>query len=307
MTLDLGKEALASFLQAPIEEVEYTLLEAGLDENSVLKGTYQEKSYVVKCFNSASKGICEIAWTKHANDLGIGALLYDADLTGRYLMMEFVEGRSMDPVLANDPVFLKKLAQNVKKLHQSSIPTAEKIDLFSGIEEKFRALKCEGELAQLLEFLNLQVKSGETAVRSIQVPCHNDLNPRNLFFNKGRVIIVDWGDAVLSNPYYDIATFFVLNIIEEKARDLFLKEYNKELIASSWKEYFHQLEQIVLFEFALNLFLCVQEGGELGFLKNPLRKTKSLSHYLSLFARGEQEVDSAFLYGMGLAALRCIQ
>lgn len=53
------------------------------------------------------------------------------------------------------------------------------------------------------------------------VPCHNDLNWDNIFIDDNHVTFIDWGDAALANPYFDIAAFFVLNGVKSENKKLF--------------------------------------------------------------------------------------
>ena len=70
------------------------------------------------------------------------------------------------------------------------------------------------------------------------VPCHNDLNPGNIFANNNQVTLIDWGDAALGNPYYDIAAFFVLNVIEPENEKLFFEQYDAQILNPQWQAYY---------------------------------------------------------------------
>ena len=133
-------------------------------------------------------------------------------------------------------------------------------------------------------------------------PCHNDLNWGNIFVNND-VTLIDWGDATLGNPYYDIAAFFVLNVIEPENEKLFLEHYDTKLLNPQWQAYMRLLKQLVYFEFALNLLLGVQAGKSELLHVHELPKVSPISYYLTLLAKKEVKVDSDFLHTMALASL----
>lgn len=138
------------------------------------------------------------------------------------------------------------------------------------------------------------------------VPCHNDLNPGNIFIKKDKVIFIDWGDSAIANPYYDIAIFFVLNSIPEQQQNFFLEQYNKKLLASNWQEYLNLLKNMVHFEFALNLLRGVQEQKPELLFKSNIEPVKQLDYYLDRLSK-EPNLTTDFLYEMAIASLLSIR
>lgn len=281
-------------------------LAGGLDEAAVVKCDCQSKSYIVKVFSDHLTGRRESSWTKHASDLGIGPKFYYADSAGRYIIMEFVEGNSLVPLMANSRPTLQYIATNVALLHSSSAPFAQPVDVFVRIDTKYRRLKISGELSNMLESLWEHIKSIKSRIQGIPVslvPCQNDLNPRNMFASDNRVIIIDWGDATIGNPYYDIAVFLILNAIEKENEKFFLEQYDAKLLEPQHYAYLQAFKQLVYFEFALNLLFSVQEmNAELLHVQN-IEQVKDLNHYLTIFAQQDVVTDSTFFYSMAIASL----
>ena len=64
------------------------------------------------------------------------------------------------------------------------------------------------------------------------VLCHNDLNPKNIFFSED-VKFIDWEYAGVNDRYFDVACVCVEFRLEGKMQEVFLKsyfegEYNEE-------------------------------------------------------------------------------
>jgi thiamine kinase-like enzyme len=56
------------------------------------------------------------------------------------------------------------------------------------------------------------------------VLCHNDLNPKNIFFSED-VKFIDWEYAVVNDRYFDVACVCVEFRLEGRMQEVFLKSY----------------------------------------------------------------------------------
>jgi thiamine kinase-like enzyme len=181
--------------------------------------------------------------------------------------------------------------------------------MFERIDTKYKKLTVSGELYDLLKKSFQYVKSIQTRLQDLTVslaPCHNDLNPGNIFVHNDQVTFIDWGDAALGNPYYDIAAFFVLNVIEAENQKLFFEHYDKKLLSPEWQAYMHLCKQVVYFEFALNLLGGVQAGKNELLHAIHIPEVQTVNYYLTRLAARDVEIDSIFLYSMALASVNKI-
>lgn len=302
----VAQKVLAAYLKQPVNDISCTLLTGGSDEATVIKCTHCAKNYVVKLFSVSDVGKNEIVWTQHASDLGVGLKLYYADPAGSYMIIEFVKGNSLVPATANTPAIIKNIATSLARLHHSSTPFAHVSDMFTRIEAKYSKLRCSGELKNRMENGLEHAKKIKAQLQSLViplVPCHNDLNPGNIFANNNHIALIDWGDAALANPYYDIAAFFILNVIDKKNEKLFFEQYDAKLLNQQWQVRIQLYKQLVYFEFALNLLLGVQANKSELLHKQHIVQSNDLNHHLTLLAERTVEIDSAFLYNMAVASL----
>ena len=301
----IAQKVLAHFLQQPEDDISCKTLRSS-DEATVVNCTHLTTRYIVKFFGSGEFGKNEIAWTQHASDLGIGPKLYYADPNGSVMLIEFVEGNSLVLAIASTPAVIKSIATSVAKLHSSSAPFARVSDMVTRIDVKYKKLQSTGTLKDILEHCLQHVKKIQAKLQNLEVspaPCHNDLNPGNIFVHNNQVTLIDWGDAALGNPYYDIAAFLVLNVITKESENLFFEHYDAKLLNPQWQAYMYLYKQLVYFEFALNLLLGVQASKSELLHVQDVQKVNNINYYLTLLAKQELEIDNDFLYTMALASL----
>ena len=281
-----------------------------MGEESVVKCLHDNTNYIVKLFQETAPGKNEELWTEFAAHLGIGPCLYYADPAGTYFIMECAGGTSLTPNINASPLILQNIAESLALLHRSKAPFAQETDIFTRIESKYAALQTSGALLNLLvnlwHYIEL-IKENIRAVPVALVPCHNDLNPRNIFVDSNRVTLIDWGDSSIGNPYYDIVAFFILNSLTQEQETIFLTKYDPILLEQDWQSYLATLKQVVRFEFAVNLLRGVQELQKNLLMATRLPQTNSLQHYLNLFAEQQVPIDAPFIYAMALASLKEIR
>lgn len=300
------EQVLAEFLAQSADAISCQLLSGGSEEGNLVKCTYGTTNYVIKYFGDSAFGANEILWTRHASEFGIGSFVYYTDSAERYMITEFVHGNSLVPSTANTAVVIQGVATCLAKLHHSSLPSARISDLFTRIDIKYKKLQCSGQLKDMLERAIEYVESVKEQWqmdRVPNVPCHNDLNWGNIFVDGNRVTLIDWGDAALGNPYYDIAAFLVLNVINPQAESLFFEQYDARLLDSEWQTYIRVCKQLVYFEFAVNLLLGVQAGNSALLHAEQVTAVDDIDLYLSRLAARDVEVNGTFLYEMAVASL----
>lgn len=306
----VASKVVADFLAQPARNVACSELSGGSEEGTIFKCSYENASYVIKFFTKKEAGENEIAWTKHAGDLGIGSKLYYADPDGTYMITQFEQGSSLTPDTVNAPAIIKGIALNLARLHHSSASFAHEGDMFKRIATKYEKLQASGPLKDLLERDWLQVKKIGSQIKNVNVPlvpCHNDLNWGNIFINDYQVTFIDWGDAALANPYFDVAAFLVLNLITPENENVFFHYYDEQLSNAEQKAYVQLLKQLVYFEFALNLLLGVQESKKELLHLQEMPTADPVGHYLTLLAKKEVDVNASFLYTMAVASLNQIR
>ena len=160
--------------------------------------------------------------TKTASDMSIGPKLLYASSNLGIIVTEFLEGGPPTAeTFAKDSVVVM-LAKNIKQINNGPIFPREwnafdyiKARMPKNPDKKIKsALKKLMKIKQILQAANFQKK-----------PCHNDIQPNNLFVGKDRFLFIDWGDAGMSDPFWDLARTSILFGFSAHQEKIFLTAY----------------------------------------------------------------------------------
>ncbi|CAA6804618.1 MAG: Unknown protein [uncultured Sulfurovum sp.] len=129
-------------------------------------------------------------------------LLYDE--VNEIMIFAFLEGKHKETLDAHE---LKGLAEVLKKLHNieyggSPIP-----------------LEIQNHTETITKALTTIEKYPKEYVL-----CHNDLNPKNIFFSHD-IKFIDWEYAGVNDRYFDLACICVEFSLDEEMQEIFLKAY----------------------------------------------------------------------------------
>ena len=119
-----------------------------------------------------------------------------------------------------------------------------------------------------------------TAIKNHKIDpraCHNDIHTMNLFFTPEKTIkFIDWGNAGLADPFWDIACAVIKLHFSKEQVDFFLEKYFEDNISSVDRAHFVLMENIALLWTGLS-FLTIKEEIPSAAVKaavfNYLRKT----------------------------------
>ncbi len=119
---------------------------------------------------------------------------------------------------------LRRLADNLKKLHQSKISIPIEFDVFGKIEYyenliKNNTLPDYQETKGRIKSLKHKIKFND------HVLCHNDPLPENNIVTKDHHYLIDWEYAGTNDPFWDVAAPIVEAELSKKDERRFLKYY----------------------------------------------------------------------------------
>ncbi|HHT98874.1 MAG TPA: phosphotransferase [Acholeplasma sp.] len=101
---------------------------------------------------------------------------------------------------------LPKIAETLKKLHNSKIEPFKDYELKKRLERYESYINCRSE-----KYLELKSKwfqmYEEVYQKYPKVFCHNDAQRSNMVLANNQLYLLDWEYAALNDPYYDIASF----------------------------------------------------------------------------------------------------
>ncbi len=148
----------------------------------------------------------ELEWKvqRLAYDVGITAEPLVFDRKQGFMVFAFLEGEHKDKLDKND---VKYLANILQKLHTIKI---EQAPIHLEIKNKTK------EVIKAFETIDKYPKE--------YVLCHNDLNPKNIFFSND-IKLIDWEYAGVNDRYFDLACVCVEFHLGEEMQKVFLDTY----------------------------------------------------------------------------------
>ncbi len=246
-------DEVASLVQSALEVNEPVAVEelpGGNSGNPLFLATRGENRYIVRFFKSSAEAHHEIACQRAASDAGYGPHVFAADPEQRYLIMEYVEPMTSDRYRA--------LGTTLSKMHHGDAFPTHEADIFARIHtdiDKLKKKESFGFIAVHLEQMMLKVEEAIPASEQ-KAPCHNDLHPGNMIYSSGVYKIIDFGDAIQDDPYFDLATVIVHNCFNQTQEEAVLSSYFGRSILPEEKAKLTLMKQAVYICYAARNFLA---------------------------------------------------
>lgn len=123
------------------------------------------------------------------------------------------------------PVLLLKLAQLLSRLHRLPL---QAVQFSTKITKLNLAERCQFLWDQLDSTKHHQLAFKppfDEVVPFTQTICHHDIHLANLIEQNGRLYLIDWEYAAISDPALDIAMLFQANDLNNSEQHLFLDAY----------------------------------------------------------------------------------
>jgi|GEM_PF-1452750 len=176
------------------------------------------KKYVLRLLETdkaIEKRSSEIAAHQHAESLQIAPKLIYVDRPCSFMIMEYVEGRTFSRHGAdlNNNELATKVMQTFRKFHLSSQrPNISRETRPSSLHNQYMGNVKKGvAYPAVFDLIHKQFQEDAAKLRTQLTVTHSDLNPGNIIIGKdGNIYIIDWAEARLDNPFFDLGRFFSL-------------------------------------------------------------------------------------------------
>jgi predicted Ser/Thr protein kinase len=216
------------------QKIEIKKITEGRSDSAIYKASLNNKNYIVRML-SPERALNERKWevelVQKTADKNISPQVYYVSPDYQMIIMDFIDGENFYGSIARNPLLLKSLAQKLRILH--SLPVAEFAPKISTLEKNFFVKTEAIEYQELLKtFRSLEKKFLENSDLTIT---HTDVHPGNLIADQKNVWIIDWQDAGLYGPLFDLARFASIFKLPIKDEDFFIKAYFGREISSKEK------------------------------------------------------------------------
>ncbi len=221
--------------ERPIDSV--TILKGGLSGTRLYKVDVDAASFVVRQIGNRSTydRQREIAAQKKASAGGWGPHVYYADVSNGIIIMQYVVPDEKKKFLASGNIqqcadlgnLLKKIhavhsfdyrgsitdqiAHDIQAMSYVKTDTDQSGYFTPGLKEKFLSALARAQHAQ---------KSFPAFSFT-----HRDLNPNNIIRSGAKLFVIDFENAALDDPYFDLATVGIFNLYTQQDEHVFLSAY----------------------------------------------------------------------------------
>ena len=213
-------EASIQAHQTSIENIENKAIVKGFSGDQIWQSSHKEHKVLVRLHaskKSQTDRLRELEATQRASQLGIGPTYLLADTQQRFIVTSFLDGKQPSRTQMAQSPYLEKLIDQIKTLHQSS-PLDHTWSIFHYIRSIAPSHRNKIEKQSLAELK--KIKKHLKKSRIPPVPSHNDIHPGNIIIQHETPYLIDWGDAGMHDPFWDLARIsmeFALSTSQDEA------------------------------------------------------------------------------------------
>lgn len=235
---------------------EISPLSGGKSEDNLYVGTLGKHKLVFRIMTNLDACRKQCAYSEMVGKIQLGPNVIYQNVEDGIFVTEFIEGTPLHPHLLENTAILLQVAHALFQIHHSQSPHDDLFDVYKNIEFKLDYfIRHDAEFSKKLEnFLEYvrQIKSAIAHRKSSFAPCHNDIHMNNVFFDhQYHIKFIDWGDAGLGDPFFDLARASVEFHLSATQAKLFLEEYFSNNLSSADYAHFYLMQLLVLLKIGL--------------------------------------------------------
>lgn len=196
---------VAEVLDTTIDSVKIEALRGGFSGDKLFLISHGDIKIVAR-IHPKNKDIkhkrLEYEASKNASDLGIGPKVLYVSKNYDLIVTEYIKAKHPDLKLLLEEKQIDHMVESLLKLHNGpKLPNNWSI--FEYIKKITPQNPNEKEKLSITELE--KIKNAFLRIRFQRKPCHNDIQANNLFIIDNKVLFIDWGDAGMSDPFWDLA------------------------------------------------------------------------------------------------------
>jgi len=207
-------DKLARFLGWDRERTRFERLGGGLAHESYVAHVIDDR-YVVKFLSDGfvKYGLMLphdrlILNTQAAGEAGVGARVVRAMPEVSIMVLEFIEGRTLEMADLADPYYIPRIALGLRQLHTLATPFANEKTVFDLLNGCLEILRKEGIrvpdgcVDHLPTAERIRTALATQALRF--APCNNDTYALNLIDQNGTIRIIDYDYSGMNDPCFEL-------------------------------------------------------------------------------------------------------
>lgn len=198
-------QMLATVLDTTINEVQVRALKGGFSGDKLFVVSHNDKRIVVR-IHQKRKNIkdkkLEYQASKNASDLDIGPKVLYVSEKCDLLATEYINAPHPNIEIMTEQWKINYIVDSLLKLHNGP-KLANDWSVFEYTRRRMPKNPNDKEKLAIAELEKI-----EAALKNNHFPDkpgHNDIQPNNLFIIDNKALLIDWGDAGMSDPFWDLA------------------------------------------------------------------------------------------------------
>jgi thiamine kinase-like enzyme len=146
--------------------------------------------------------------TRAAGEAGVGARLVRALPEAAIVVLEFIEGRTLEMADLSDPYYIPRIARSLRRLHTQAPPFANEKTVFDVLDGCLEILRTEGIRVPDGYVDHLPTAARVRSALSRQAlpfaPCNNDAYAPNFIDQGGTIRIIDYDYSGMNDPCFEL-------------------------------------------------------------------------------------------------------
>ena len=248
----LFRQMLTAVFNTTVHDVQIRSLEGGFSGDALFLVSHANKKIVVrihhKTKNNKYKQLEYIA-SKNASDLGIGPKVIYVSDEYDLLATDYIQAEHPNTETMKKYKNIHSLAHSLSKLHKGP-KLQNQWSVFEYIKKEIPKARTQKEQKAIAELEKIEAVLKHNKFPN--APCHNDIQPNNLFVLNGKILFIDWGDAGMSDPFWDLARISMEFAFDTEQNSYLLNQYRNKQNAID-KSRFYIMKQVFLLRSAFKL------------------------------------------------------
>lgn len=219
-----------TYFNTRVNNIYYQKQTGGFSKVNNLCLSYQNQKFLLRCFpvnQSYDSRTKEILYSQAAADLKIAPEVHYVDAQQNYILLSYVDGRTLNSADFNNQDMMIKISQLMRKLHFAKPPSEQQAENL--LQSALLSLSQLNNHQQWLEKLdaNSEIQHLENSLNNLPAsfnPIHHDPNPFNFLIDKQQnIYLIDWTDAGCGQIDTDISMLQLFDTTNSfKAANIFV-------------------------------------------------------------------------------------
>ncbi len=243
-----------------------------------------------------------------ASKNGIAPQVFAISSDRKAILMGYVQGSPFIPPTSKDPLFIQKMAHAIRLAHSMERNLYAESGFKARIESMYHeVMQRRGDDVLINEAITIfrdEITHVESSAK-MKVMIHGDLNPHNIILSDGNIFLIDWSEARLDDPFFDLSFYSLLQGYTHDEERILLKAYlDQSLVSQEMQRCYDRAKKANLAALCIScqwvMMKMIESLDELDLSAEP----KSWNYYTDLFSSRSKSITPQIFLEFSRAALQ---